>query len=97
VEGNRTGAGSCIRYGTYFGSCERVSASTGALISVEYRSAPFGQGRQPNYVTISRDPSGRYLLLTYGGPAGFFTGWIDHSKLRFLPIAQPHPGYPISA
>ena len=43
------------------------------------------------------DPSGRYLLLTYGGPARFFTGWIDHSKLRFLPIAQPHLGYPISA
>jgi hypothetical protein len=76
---------------------ERVSAVTGALISVEYRSAPFGQGRQPNYVTISRDPSGRYLLLTYGGPAGFSTGWIHDSKLRFLPIAQPYVGYPISA
>jgi hypothetical protein len=50
-------------------------------------------GRQPN----GRDPGGRYLLLTYGGPTKFFTGWIDHSKLRILPIAQPHLGYPISA
>jgi hypothetical protein len=64
---------------------------------VEYSSASFGQGRQPNDVTISADPSGRYLLLTYGGQAGFSTGWIYHAKLRLLPVAQPYLGYPISA
>lgn len=76
---------------------ERVSAVTGALISVEYSSPPFGQGRQPIYVTVSADPSGRYLLLTYGGQTRFSTGWIYHSRLRLLPIAQPYLGNPISA
>ncbi len=76
---------------------ERVSAVTGSLISVDYSSAPFGQGRQPTYVTIGADPSGRYLLLTYGGRSGFSTGWIYDSKLQFLPIIQPYFGYPISA
>jgi hypothetical protein len=50
---------------------------------------------QPNDVTITSDPSGRYLLLTYGGRGGFFTGWIDHSGLWFLPITQPYVEFPI--
>jgi len=45
-------------------------------------------GRPPNDAKISADPSGRYLLLTYGGRAGFSTGWINDSKLRLLPITR---------
>ena len=52
---------------------------------------------QPNDVTITSDPSGRYLLLTYGGRSGFFTGWINDSKLRLLPITQPYLEFPIPA
>ncbi len=64
---------------------------------VEYSSAPFGAGGQPNDVTITSDPSGRYLLLTYGSRAGFFTGWINDSKLRLLKIEQPYREFPIPA
>jgi hypothetical protein len=48
-------------------------------------------------VKITSDPSGRYLLLTYGDRGGFFTRWIDHSELRFLPITQPYVEFPIPA
>ena len=51
----------------------------------------------PHGVKITSDPSGRYLLLTYGGRSGFFTGWIDHSELWFLPITQPYVEFPIPA
>ena len=40
---------------------------------------------------------GTYCGLTYDGQAGFSTGWIYHTKLRLLRIAQPYLGYPISA
>jgi hypothetical protein len=44
------------------------------------------------------DPSGRYLLFSYRGKSGFpYTGWIDHGKLRFLPLEHPNPGLPVSA
>jgi hypothetical protein len=33
--------------------------------------------------------------VTYGGRGGFFTGWIDHSGLWFLPITQPYVEFPI--
>ena len=74
---------------------DRISAFTGALRSVEFRSASLGAGMHD--VRISPDPSGRYLLVSYGGRGGFSTGWIDHGKLRFLPITRPYLGYPITA
>jgi hypothetical protein len=74
-----------------------ADAVTGSLISVEYSADPFGAGGQPKGVKITSDPSGQYLLLTYGGPGGFFTGWIHHSELRFLPITQPYVEFPIPA
>jgi hypothetical protein len=76
---------------------ERVSALTGSLMGVEYRSASLGAGQQPHDARISPDPSGRYLLVSYGGRSGFSTGWIDHGNLHYLPISRPYLGYPITA
>jgi hypothetical protein len=76
------------------------STSTGAVVA----SAPFPKvpgslgGQRPGGAAISADPSGRYLLLTYRDQrGGSHTTWIDHGKLRFLPLKHPNPGLVISA
>jgi hypothetical protein len=77
---------------------ERVSAVTGSLLGVEYRASGLGgDGQQPGAVGIISDPSGRYLLLAYGGHGGRYTGWIEHRGLRFLPLKDPNPRLSITA
>jgi len=77
---------------------ERVSAVTGSLLGVEYRVSGLGSGgQQAGEVGIIPDPSGRYLLLTYGGYGGFYTGWIEHRGLQFLPLKDPNPTLSITA
>ena len=78
---------------------ERVSGVTGSLLGVEYSSDTLGgRGQQPDGVAINSDPSGRYLLFSYRDKSGFpYTGWLDHGKLRFLPLKHPNPRLPISA
>jgi hypothetical protein len=88
---------------------ERVADGSGALLGVDYRANTIGDEGQTGNVSISADPSGRYLLLSYSGPGGyngpagytgqggFYTGWIGQGKLHFLPIEQPYSGWWISA
>lgn len=76
---------------------ERVSAVNGSLLGVEYRAAIHGGEGRPSEVGISADPSGRYLLFSYLGDGGLYTGWIGPGKLHFLPIKQPYLGISITA
>jgi hypothetical protein len=77
---------------------ERVSAVTGSLLGLDYSpDALGGEAQSPGGVAISADPSRQYLLFTYRGQRGAnYTGWIDHGKLRFLPLKRPNPGLLIS-
>jgi len=62
-----------------------------ANLSVEYRlSLPRGQGRSPQQVWLTADPSGQHLLVSYAVDGGFIIGWIDHGVLHPLPITQPY-------
>ena len=70
---------------------EDVSAATGAVLHVDYGlSLPRGQGRLPQQVWLTADPSGQHLLISYGVDGGFTIGWIDHGALHRLPITQPY-------
>jgi hypothetical protein len=74
---------------------DRVSAVNGSLLGVTYHATAIGGEGQPDGVTINPDPSGRYLLLSYSGPGGLYTGWLGSGKLHFLPIKQPYLGQSI--
>jgi hypothetical protein len=76
---------------------EQLSVATGRVIRVLFlasfpRTFAFGG-------SASSDPSGRYLILTYGpspSPSvGWLNGWLDHGRLA--PLAPAHaktmPGY----
>jgi hypothetical protein len=76
---------------------EHVSAVSGSLLGVAYRSSALDGEGQPNGVWVSADPSGRYLLFSYQGPGGFYTGWISQGRIHRLPIKQPYLGYVITA
>jgi hypothetical protein len=67
-------------------------------VGVEYRVSGLGSGgHRPGEVAIIPDPSGRYLLLTYGGYGGSYAGWIEHRRLQFLPLKHPNPTLSITA
>jgi hypothetical protein len=51
---------------------------------------PRGQGRSPEQVWLTADPSGQQLLISYGVDGGFIIGWIGHGALQRLPITQPY-------
>jgi hypothetical protein len=69
-----------------------------ANLGVEYRlSLPRGQGRSPQQVWLTADPSGQHLLVSYAVAGGFVIGRIDHGVLQPLPIAQPYSPLPGSA
>jgi hypothetical protein len=76
---------------------ERVAAVSGALLGVAYRATASGGEGQPGNVGISADPSGQYLLFSYGGRGGLYTGWIGQGRLHFLPVKQPYLGLAITA
>jgi RNA polymerase sigma factor (sigma-70 family) len=76
---------------------ERVAARTGSVLGIDYRLVIGPYGETPQGVVLGVDPSGQHLLLTYGAPGGFRTGWISQGRLRPLPIRQPYPGPPIMA
>jgi len=70
---------------------EDVSAATGTVLHVDYGlSLGRGQGRSPQQVWLTADPSGQHLLISYGVDGGFTIGWIDHGALHPLPITQPY-------
>ena len=46
---------------------------------------------------VPPDPSGRYLLLTYFGHNRFYTGWIEHRGIQFLPLKDPNPRLSVTA
>jgi hypothetical protein len=71
---------------------DRFSTASGALLGVAYHATAVGDERQANGVVISADPSGRYQLFGYAGPAGLYTGWIGSGRLHLLPIKQPYDG-----
>lgn len=79
---------------------ERVSAVSGAVLQVEYRTAHLHQGEgAPDDVIINTDPSGQHLLLTYltHTPVfGFVTGSISRGTFHLLPVKQPYAAYPAS-
>lgn len=86
-------------------SVNRVSAATGALLSVAYRADMHGtaEGR-PYGASISADPGGKNLLFTYpsswslnAGSGALYTGWISQGKLSLLPLQQPYGGWRIAA
>jgi hypothetical protein len=76
---------------------DRVAAVSGSLLGVDYLAAAHGGEGQPSRVGISADPSGRYILLSYSGQGGLYTGWLWQGKLHFLPVRQPYLGWSISA
>jgi hypothetical protein len=49
-----------------------------------------GQGRSPQQVWLTADPSGQHLLVSYAVHGGFTIGWIGHGALHRLPIRQPY-------
>jgi hypothetical protein len=68
-----------------------VSAATGTVRHVDYGvSLGRGQGRSPQQVWLSADPSGQHLLVSYAVDGGFTIGWIGHGALHRLPIRQPY-------
>jgi hypothetical protein len=70
---------------------EDVSAATGAVLHVDYGlSLGRGQGRSPQQVWLTADPSGQHLLVSYAVDGGFIIGWIGHGALHRLPITQPY-------
>jgi hypothetical protein len=70
---------------------EDVSAATGAVLHVDYGlSLGRGQGRSPQQVWLTADPSGQHLLVSYGVDGGFTIGWIGDGALNPLPITQPY-------
>jgi hypothetical protein len=70
---------------------EDVSAVTGTMGRADYGlSLPPGQGRLPQQVWLTADPSGQHLLISYAVDGGFIIGWIGHGALHRLPIAQPY-------
>jgi hypothetical protein len=70
---------------------EDVSAATGTVLHVDYGlSLGRGQGRSPQQVWLTADPSGQHLLVSYAVDGGFIIGWIGHGALRRLPITQPY-------
>jgi hypothetical protein len=73
---------------------ERVSAS-GTLLGVDYHSLTQGSEGQPEYVSLSADPSGRYLLVGYNGKGGLAIGWIGQGK--FHRLMPPHLGNSVTA
>lgn len=86
-------------------SVDRVSAATGALLSVAYRAEPHGTAKgRPYGASISADPGGKNLLFTYPGSwslnagwGGLYTGSISQGKLTLLPFRQPYGGWPVTA
>jgi hypothetical protein len=65
---------------------ERVSAVSGKLLGVEYRSAANRDDGHPHRVWITSDPSGRYLLFTYFSLKGRVSQWwIGGGRLHPLP------------
>jgi hypothetical protein len=70
---------------------EDVSAATGTVLHVDYGlSLGRGQGRSPQQVWLTADPSGQHLLISYAVDGGFTIGWISHGALHLLPITQPY-------
>ena len=70
---------------------EDVSAATGTVRHVDYGlSLGRGQGRSPQQVWLTADPSGQHLLVSYAVDGGFIIGWIGHGALHRLPIRQPY-------
>ena len=70
---------------------EDVSAATGTVRQVDYGlSLGRGQGRTPQQVWLTADPSGQHLLISYAVHGGFTIWWIDHGALHRLPIRQPY-------
>lgn len=70
---------------------EDVSAATGTVRHVDYGlSLGRGQGRSPQQVWLTADPSGQHLLVSYAVDGGFTIGWIGHGALHRLPIRQPY-------
>jgi len=87
-------------------SVDRVSAATGALLGVAYRTDPHGTAKGLPYgASISADPGGKNLLFTYpssrytqsSGWSGLYTGSVSRGKLTLLPFKQPYDGWPIAA
>jgi hypothetical protein len=76
---------------------ERVAARTGSVLGISYRLVLGPDEETPQGVVLGADPSGQHLLLTYGVPGGFRTGWISQGRLRPLPVRQPYPGPSITA
>jgi hypothetical protein len=69
---------------------EDVSAATGTVRHVDYGlSLGRGQGRTPQQVWLTADPSGQHLLVSYAVHGGFTIGWIGNGALHQLPIRQP--------
>lgn len=75
---------------------DRVAEGSGSLLGVDYRANASGGEGQTRGVELSVDPSGQYLLLSYSGSRGLYSGWIGQGNLHFLPIKQPYLGWPIS-
>ena len=70
---------------------EDVSAASETVRHVDYGlSLRRGQGRSPQQVWLTADPSGQHLLVSYAVDGGFTIGWIGHGALHRLPIRQPY-------
>ena len=73
-------------------SIEHISAVSGSLIGVDYRtSRPHEPEGTQDYVSLTADPSGRYLLFYYKDGSGFNIGWIGRGAFHLLPGGQ-NPG-----
>jgi Tol biopolymer transport system component len=73
-------------------SIEHISAVSGSLIGVDYRtSRPHESEGTPDDVSLTADPSGRYLLFSYQGSSGIDIGWIGRGAIHSLPGGQ-NPG-----
>ena len=74
---------------------ERVSAATGAVRTVLYRTSDLhGQEGKPGWILLIPDATGRHLLFSYvTSPPDlrYFTGSISGGRFRLLPGEEPYP------
>jgi hypothetical protein len=79
---------------------ERVSAATGAVRAVLYRTSDLhGQEGKPDWILLIPDATGRHLLFSYvTNPPDlrYFTGSISGGTFRLLPGKEPYPAVPAS-
>jgi hypothetical protein len=76
---------------------DRVSATSGWLLGVEYHAATHQSGEgQLQSAMLSIDPSDQHLLLNYPTRQGLGTSWIGGGALHVLPGAQSYHMTPMT-